>query len=64
MCSARGGCWLLRHSGLLLPMGNTGMSSAEWEFGSWGAGAGAWAAFARNQYKDCYEVEEEGQEMD
>lgn len=29
MCSAQGGCWLLRHGSLLLPMGNTGMSCAE-----------------------------------
>lgn len=38
---------------------------AEGEVGSLQAsGDGAWAAFARNQYKDCFEVEEEGQKMD
>lgn len=76
VCSARGGCWLLGHGGPLLPVCNTGVSSAEQESvagmrqqragpqepaeGKVGSlladGAVAWAAFVRNQCKDCSEV--------
>lgn len=80
VCPAWGGCWLLAFSflcatqGWALPSEGGGWHEAakSWSPGacwrrSWlPAGSWGWAsaALGRNQYKDCFEVQEEGQKRD